>query len=159
MVTSEDLLARLDSVLERNETALNTREDLSDSERLAHEPLHLSGSLDGELVLLGQFVHTQNGDDVLERLVVLEQLLNTGSDVVVLLTDDCGVKHSRLGVEGVDGRVDTQLGNTTRQRGSGVQVGEGGGGSRVSQVIGGHVDGLDRSDGALLGGGNSLCLD
>ena len=41
----------------------------------------------GELVLLRQLVHTQNGNDILERLVVLEDLLDSGGNVVVLLTD------------------------------------------------------------------------
>ena len=33
---------------------------------------------------------------------------------------------------------------------------EGGGGGGVSQVVSWHVDGLDRGDGALLGGGDPL---
>jgi hypothetical protein len=35
-------------------------------------------------------------------------------------------------------------------------VGEGGGGRRVGVVVGGHVDGLDRGDRAVLGGGDAL---
>jgi peptide chain release factor 1 len=35
-------------------------------------------------------------------------------------------------------------------------VSEGGGGGGISQIISGHVDGLDGGDGTLLGGGNSL---
>lgn len=34
---------------------------------LRHETLDLTGTLDGELVLLGKLIHTKNGDDVLER--------------------------------------------------------------------------------------------
>ena len=41
----------------------------------------------GELVLLGQLVHTQDSNDILERLVVLKDLLDSGGDLVVLLTD------------------------------------------------------------------------
>ena len=74
----------------------------------------------------------------------------------MLLADDTGVEHARLGVERVDGGVDTELGNTTGQHSRGVQVGEGGGGSRVRQIIGGHVDGLHGGDGTLLGGGDTL---
>ena len=40
-----------------------------------------------ELVLLGQLIHTKNGNDILEGLVVLEDLLDGGGDVVVLLAD------------------------------------------------------------------------
>lgn len=69
------------------------------------------------------------------------------------LTDNSGVEHSGLGVKRVDGRVDTQLGDGSRQHSGGVQVREGGGGGRVSQVIGRDVDGLDGGNGTLLGGG------
>lgn len=69
------------------------------------------------------------------------------------LTDNSGVEHSGLGVKRVDGRVDTQFGDGSRQHSGGVQVREGGGGGRVSQVIGRDVDGLDGGNGTLLGGG------
>lgn len=97
-----------------------------------------------------------NGDNVLQGLVVLQDLLGSGGDVVVLSTDNSGVQHSRLGVQGVDGRVDTQLGDTSGQDGGGVQVGEGGGRGGIGQIVGGHVNGLDGGDGTLLGGGNSF---
>lgn len=50
-----------------------TSEDLSDLEGLREEPLDLTGTRHCQLVLLGQLVHTQDSDDVLQRLVVLEQ--------------------------------------------------------------------------------------
>ena len=40
-----------------------------------------------ELVLLGQLIHTENGNDILEGLVVLKDLLDGGGDRVVLLAD------------------------------------------------------------------------
>ena len=72
VLAREDLSTRLHGVLERDETALDTSEDLGHSEGLGHETLHLTGALDSELVLLGQLIHTQNGNDILEGLVVLE---------------------------------------------------------------------------------------
>ena len=77
----------------------------------------------------------------------------------MVLTDDTGVQHAGLGVKRVDGGVDTQLGDTTGQDSGGVQMGEGGGGSRVSQIVSGHVDGLDGGNGSLGGGGNTLLHD
>ena len=41
----------------------------------------------GKLVLLRQLVHTKNGNDILEGLVVLKDLLGGSSDLVVLLAD------------------------------------------------------------------------
>ena len=109
-----------------------------------------------QLVLLGQLIHTQDSNDILERLVVLEDLLDGGRDLVVLNTDDTGVEHTGLGVEGVDGGVDTELSNGTRQHSRGVQVSEGGGRGGIRQIIGGHVHGLHGGDGTLLGGGDTL---
>ncbi len=40
-----------------------------------------------QLVLLGQLVHTENGNDILERLVVLKDLLDSGGNLVVLGTN------------------------------------------------------------------------
>merc|ERR1711988_1808254 len=59
-------------------------------------------------------------------------------------------------VEGVHGGVDSTLGHGSGQHGGGVQVSEGGGGGGIGQVVGGHVDGLDRGNGTLGGGGDSL---
>lgn len=154
--TVDDGLETADGVLEVDQLTLDTSEDLGDSERLAQETLELTSTLDGELVSFRKFVHTQNGNDILEGLVLLEHLLDTGSDGVVLLTDDTGVEHTRLGVERVDSRVDTQLRDTTGQDSGGVQVSEGGGGGRVSQIVSGHVDGLDGGNRTLLGGGDTL---
>jgi hypothetical protein len=109
-----------DGVLEGNETTLITSENLSDSERLGQETLDLTSTLDSQLVLFGQFVHTKNGNDILERLVVLEDLLDTSGDIVVLLTYDTGIEDTGLGVKRIDGRVDTQFGDTTGQDSGGV---------------------------------------
>ena len=92
----------------------------------------------------------------LERFVVLENLLDTTSDVVVFLADNVGVHDTRSGVERVDSRVDGQLGNTTRQHSGGVQVSECGGWGGICKIISWHVDGLHRGNGTLFGGGNSL---
>ena len=64
---------------------------MSHLEGLREEPLDLPGPGDGELVLLRELVHTQNGDDVLQGLVVLEDLLDATRDLVVVLADDVGV--------------------------------------------------------------------
>ena len=155
-LSGHDGLEGPDGVLEVDERTLDAGEDLGNGERLAQETLELTCALDGKLVSLGKFVHTKNGNDILERLVLLEHLLHLGGGVVMVLTDDTGVKHTGLGVERIDGGVDTQLGDTTGQDSGGVQMGEGGGRGRIGQIISGHVDGLDGSDGSLLGGGNTL---
>ena len=99
-----------------------------------------------EFVLLRQLVHAQDSNNILERLVVLKDLLDGSGDIVVFPTDDTGVQHTGLGVQRVDSGVDTQLSDGTGQHSGGIQVGESGSGGRVSQIIGGDVNGLDGSD-------------
>merc|ERR1739844_670593 len=131
-------------------------EHLGDLERLGEESLDLPGPGHLDLVLLGQLIHTEDSNDILERLVVLEELLHTSGHLVVLATDDVGVHDTAGGVEGIHSGVDSSLGNRSGEHSGGVQVSEGGGRGGVSQVVSRHVDGLDRGDGSLLGGGNPL---
>eukprot|EP00967_Tisochrysis_lutea_P158177 scaffold322628_cov30-Tisochrysis_lutea.AAC.2 len=90
------------------------------------------------------------------RRAHLQDLLNTTGDVVVLLANNARVQDARGRVERVDSWVDSLLGNATREYSGGIQVRESGGGGRVSQVIGRHVNGLNRGDGALASGGDAL---
>ena len=145
-----------DSSLEVNEFTLKTSEHLSDSERLGHEALHLTGAGDSQLVLLRQLIHTQDGNNVGERLVVLEDLDHRPGSVVVEFTNNGGVKHARDRVQRVHSRVDTELGNGARQHSGGVKVSEGGGRGRIGKIVSRHVDGLHGGDGTVLGGGNAL---
>lgn len=167
-LTAEDALEALDGLLEGHQFAQVASENLSHLEGLGKETLDLTGAGDGQFVLLRQLVHTQNGNDVLQGLVVLkwgrkllsqsssqvgpcsqlpqaanlEDLLHTTGDVVVLGSHDVGVHDTGGGVQGVDSGVDTQLGDGAGQHSGSVQVGKGGGGSGVSQIISRHVDGL-----------------
>src|SRR5947207_8843717 len=59
----------LDGVGEIDELAGRTGEYFGHEERLRQEALDLAGAGHGDLVLFGQFVHAENGDDVLQRFV------------------------------------------------------------------------------------------
>ena len=43
-------------------------------ERLGQKPLHLAGPLHGQLILVGELFHTQNGNNVLQFFVFLKHL-------------------------------------------------------------------------------------
>ena len=155
-LAGQDLLETLDGVLKLHETTTTASEHLSDVERLGHETLGLAGTGHGQLVVLGQLIHTKNGNDILETLVVLEELLGGTGSLVVDLTDHTGVKHSTCGVEGIHGRVDTELGNLTGKHGGGIQVRESGGRGGICKIIGRHVHSLHGGNGTNTGGGNAL---
>jgi peptide chain release factor 1 len=156
VLTVENLLETADNLGKSDEATLHTGENFGDLERLRQETLQLTGAEDDQTIILRQLIHTKNGNDILEGLVLLEGGLDTTGNVVVLEADNIRLEKIGGGVEGVDGGVDTQLSNLTGQDGGGVQVSEGGGRGRIGQIIGRDVDGLDGGNGTLGGGGNTL---
>ncbi|KAG1647569.1 hypothetical protein GQR58_030489 [Nymphon striatum] len=59
---------RVDGFVDTGEDALLTGEDLGHEHRLAQEALDLTGTVNRDTVLFGQFIETKNGDDVLKLL-------------------------------------------------------------------------------------------
>jgi hypothetical protein len=129
---------------------------LGHEEGLAEEALHAAGAAHGELVLLAQFIHAQDGDDVLQFLVALQDGLHALGAVVVLVAHHGGAEDPAGGIQRVHRGVDAQLGDLPAQHGGGVQVREGGGRCGVGQVVRRHVHRLHAGDGAALGGGDAL---
>src|SRR6187399_515370 len=84
----DDLLEALDRVGDRHVLALQAGELLGDEERLREEPLDLAGPGHRQLVVFGQLVDAEDGDDVLEVLVALQHLLHRPGDPVVLVAED-----------------------------------------------------------------------
>src|SRR5207253_6815126 len=110
----------------------------------------------GELVLLGELFGAEDGDDVLEVSVALEDSLYSAGRVVVLLTDDARVEDSREGCERVDGRVEGLLDERAIERDDGVEVAKGGDDAGIGPAVGGDVDRLAAGDGAALRRGDPL---
>ena len=125
-------------------------------EGLRQKSLYFSGAPYRKLILLRQLLHTEDGDDVLQLLVTLQNRLDAVCTVVVRLTHVTRIKDSRSGAQRVDCRVDTLRSDVTRQLGGCIQVGEGRCRSRVGVIIGRHVDGLQRGDGVAAGRSDSL---
>src|SRR3989344_4406698 len=78
-----------------------------DEEGLGEEALELPRPVDGLSVLLGELLDAEDGDDVLEVLIALENALHLVRDPVMLFAHDIGRKRSRGGLEGVDGWVNS----------------------------------------------------
>src|SRR3954453_13433349 len=111
----EDLLEAANRVLELHELARRAGELRGCEERLREEPLHLAGTRDDELVLVGQLVDAKDGDDVLQVAVALQRLLHAGRRLVVLVGHDTRLQRPRRRVERVDGRVDALLDDRARE--------------------------------------------
>ena len=78
-------------------------------ERLREEALDLARARNRQLIFFRKLVHAENGDDVLERLVLLQRFLNAASGVVMLLADHAGLKHAAGGIERVNRGINAQL--------------------------------------------------
>src|SRR6266581_1514834 len=155
-LAGHDHLEAADGVLQGDVLARDAGELLGHVKGLGEELLDLPGPGHRDLVVLAELVDPQDGDDVLEVLVALKDLLHVPGRLVVLFPEDAGVEDARRGGEGIHRGVDPELHDLAREHRGGVQVREGGGRSGVSQVVGGDVDRLHGGDRALLGRGDPL---
>src|SRR5699024_5133615 len=80
-----DGLETFDGVLDRNGGAFDTGELLSSVGVLGKELFHSTCTTDGDPVCFGSLVYTQNGDDILQFFVLLQNLLDAGGNFVVFL--------------------------------------------------------------------------
>src|SRR5438045_1536767 len=152
----EDLREAADRVLELHELARRAGELRSGEERLREEALDLAGALHDDLVLVGQLVDAEDGDDVLQVGVALQHLLHTRRRSVVLLPDDPRLQCARGRPERVHRRIDPFLDDAAVEHGGRVEVRESVRRSRVGEVVGGHVDRLHRGDRARACRGDAL---
>src|SRR4029079_7073394 len=105
----------LDVVVWVEDCAGRAGEHFGDEERLRQEALDLPGSGHRDLVLFGKLIHAENGDDVLERLVALQDLLHASRHRVMLFPDDERRQHPRGRIERIYGGGEAFLGGRARQ--------------------------------------------
>ena len=95
------------SLLQRNIASRHTGKLLCHREALGQETLNLTGTVYCQLILLGQLVHTHDGDDILQLLITLQHLLYRTGYLVVLVAYDLRRKDPAGGIQRVYGRIDT----------------------------------------------------
>ena len=66
VITIDDAREAVDRVVETNKLARRAGEHFSHMERLRQEALDLARTRNGQLVFFRQFIHAQDGDDVLQ---------------------------------------------------------------------------------------------
>ena len=123
---------------------------------LRQKALDAAGAVHGLPVLVAQLVHAEDGDDVLQFLIFLQRLLHPPGDAVMLRAHNVRLQNPGGGFQRVHGGVNALLGDLPAQHRGGVQMGKGGGGGGVGQIVGGHIDRLYRGDGAVLRGSDAL---
>ena len=100
-----DFLEAADRVGKLRVLARLAGEHLGDEERLRHEPLDSPGTMHDQLVVFGQFVDTQDGNDIAQFFVALKALLHAAGDVVMFLTHVLRVEDTRRRAQWVDRRI------------------------------------------------------
>src|SRR5215210_4150929 len=100
----DDLLEAANRLGDWHVLTVDPGELLRDEERLRQEPLNLARARYREPVVFRQLVDAENGDDVLQILVALQNLLHGPGDVVVLVAEDPGIENTRRGRQRIDGR-------------------------------------------------------
>src|SRR3954453_10257045 len=111
----EHLAERAHGLGDRHVLAGRARELLGHVERLGQEALDLARPLHELAVLVGQLVDAEDGDDVLQLAVALEDALDLVRDVEVLLAEDLRLEDRRGRVQRVDRGVDALLRDRPRE--------------------------------------------
>jgi hypothetical protein len=97
-----ELFEGADGVFARAVDAGVAGEDFGDEEGLGEEALDFAGAADDDFVVFRQLVDAENGDDILEVAVALEDHLDAAGDFVVALADQLGGDDARGAGERVD---------------------------------------------------------
>merc|ERR1712100_877358 len=105
-LTSQNLVETSDGFIQLHVFAGHTGEDLSHEERLGEELLNFAGTVHDLTVLFREFVQTKNRDDVLEFLVALQGGLHGTSSFVVLVSNNCRLKHGAGGIQRIHSGID-----------------------------------------------------
>src|ERR1700730_3293023 len=152
----DDFLEAAHGVFDLDVLAFESGELRGDEHGLRQEPFNLAGASHSALILIGEFFDAQNGDDVLEVFVALQNGFYAAGYGVVLGADDARIENARIAGQRIHRGINTALDDLTAEVGRGVEVREGRCGSRIGVVVGGHVDGLHGRDRPGFRGGDAL---
>src|SRR5258708_5872656 len=145
-----DFLEAAHGVFDLHVLAFKAGELRGDEHRLREKFLDLAGTRHGALVLIGKLFNPENGDDVLQVLVALQNGLHAARHGVVLRADNARIENARGAGQRINRRINAALDDLPAEVGRRVQVRERRGGSRVRVVVSGHVNGLHGSDRSTL---------
>src|SRR4029453_17050827 len=116
----ENFFEAADGLSNRDVLAGSSSEDFRHMKWLAKEALNLARAKDSQLVVGRQLVHSQDGDDVLQILIALQDLLDAACYGVVVVSDNFRSQRFGGGGKGIDCRIDTELSNRTFQHDGGI---------------------------------------
>ena len=124
---------------------------LSHVEWLRQETLDAASPSNDLLLVVRQFFHTEDGDDILQFFVLLQHSLHLARHAVMFLTNDFWVERIGAGIQHIDSWVNTNLRQGTVHHDGRVQVSEGRRWRWIGQVVGRHIHRLNRGNRTLFG--------
>jgi len=131
-----DFAEAFDGIGQLHVLALIAGELLGHMERLRKKALDLAGACHRQLVLIGKLVDTENGDDVLQILVPLENSFHRLRRVVVVVAQDQRIENAAGGRQRVDRGINAQRSDIAREVRGGVEVRERRGWRGIGIVVG-----------------------
>lgn len=123
VLTFEDFLEAANRFFQRNVFAGLAGELFCYEERLRQESLDLSCTGYDDFIFIGEFFHAEDGDDVLQFFVALQNGLYAAGHLVVFFAEDVRVKNTAGGVQRIDCRVNAQFCDGTVQNRGRIEVG------------------------------------
>src|SRR6266446_322178 len=127
-----------------------------DEHGLRQKFLNLAGACHGALVLIGKFFDAENGDDVLQILVALQNQFHAACHGIVLRADDARIENARGAGQWIDRRINAALDDLSAQVRRGIKMRKGRGRCGVRIVVGGNINRLHRSNRSALGRSDAL---
>src|SRR5439155_1435827 len=121
VLTFDDFTEAANGVFNLDVLAFEAGELSGYEHRLREELFDFPSARDGALVVVGKFFDTENGDDVLQVLIALQNGLDGARDGVVIRAYDTWIENARVAGERIDGRIDTAFDDLTRKVGGGVR--------------------------------------
>lgn len=115
-----------------------------------------TGALDRGAIGGAQLLDAEQRDDFLQLAIVRDRLADILGDPVMRLADPPRVEETGGRGERVDGRIHAFARHVARQNDRGIEVAEDLGDGRIGEVVGRHIDRLDRGDGRAGDGRNAL---
>src|SRR5450432_1957122 len=98
----DDFLEAAHGVFDLHVFAFEAGELRGDEHRLRQELFDLAGAGHRALVVVGKLFDTENGDDVLQILVALQNGFYAARDGVVFLSDDARIENARKAGQRID---------------------------------------------------------
>src|SRR5689334_2661557 len=118
----DDPLEAADRILELDVLSRNAGKLFRHEEGLREEFLDFAGARDAQLVGVGELIHAENVDDVLEILVRLQDFLHPLRNIVMLVADDARLEDARSRIKRIDRGIDAEFRNLAAQNGRGVEM-------------------------------------